>query len=163
MLVCTLRPTESHGTYSCAFLQDHAQKFCETPARFFRNAPKKFCEPRTRFFRNAPKKSARHLRVSSGTRPKNPRDIRAFLQERVRKLRESLVPFSGTRPKNPRDTHAFLQERAQKLHESLLRFFRNAPKNSAKHSCTFLENKLKNFRETRMRIFQRRAQNLNHT
>ena len=98
-----------------------------------------------RFFRNAPRNSANHPRVSSGTRPKIPRDTHAFLQERDQKFRETLTRFfrnatknsarhprvsSGTRPKIPWDTHAFLQERDQKERATLERFFRNATKKS---------------------------------
>ena len=87
-----------------------------------------------RFFRNSPKNSANSLRVSTGTRPKIPRDSRAFLQERDQEPREILARVFRNATKTPRNTRAFLQERAQKLRETLVRFFRNATKNPVKYS-----------------------------
>ena len=150
------------------FLQERAQKFLWTLARFFRNAPKnatrhlrissgtrtKNSHTLARFFRNASKKSAIHSRVSSGTRPKSPRDTCEFLQERAQNIRETLVRFfrnapkksarhllvsSGMRSKSPRNTRTFLQESAQKSSEILARFLNVNAQNFRERRAHFLK------------------------
>ena len=120
-MLVLFRHTESLGTYSCAFLQKRTQKFREPLACFVRNAPKlsarhsrvssgtrlNLRETLPRFFRNAPKNSANYPCVSSGTHPKTPRDTCAFLQERAQKLRETLAFLESTRSKFLRKTSAF--------------------------------------------------------
>ena len=145
MLVLS-RPTESLKTYSCAFLQERAQKIRRTLARFFKNAPKK---------------SARHSRVSSGTRPKNPRDTRAFLQERAQKIRETLARFFRNAPKIRRDTCAFLQERTQNSARNLRVSSGTHPKfgeTLGRDTCAFLQERAQ-FGETLARFFKNASKN----
>ena len=116
------------------------------------------------------------MRVSSGTRPKIPRNICAFLQERAQKLREPLARLFRNAPKNPQDTRAFLQERAQKSASHSHVSSGTRPKKSPRHSrvssgtrpknletlARFFRKALKNPRDTRA-FLQERAQKIHET